>query len=63
MLDAGEFSNSGLDISAKLQDMQFIKNKLQAMDKETLKSMLLDYSNSSKGLEEQNVEEINKKNR
>ena len=63
MLDAGEFSNSGLDISAKLQDMQFIKNKLQAMDMETLKSMLLDYSNSSKGLEEQNVEEINKKNR
>ena len=60
MLDAGEFSNSGLDIGAKLQDMQYIKNKLQAMDMETLKSMILDYSNASRGLEEQNVEENSK---
>ena len=54
MLDAGEFSNSGLDINTKTQDVQYIKNRLEGMPIENLRTILSEYSkNADNNMENQ----------
>ena len=61
MLDAGEFSNSGLDINTKTQDVQYIKNRLEGMPMENLRVILLEYSKNAKNNMENQEEYTGKK--
>ena len=60
MLDAGEFSNSGLDINTKTQDIQYIKNRLEGMSVDYLRTILSEYSKNTKNSMENQEEYIGK---
>ena len=47
MLNEGEFSNSGLDVAAKMIDIIYAKEKLKAKSVEELKVLLSSYQKSN----------------